>query len=542
LIRARANRSAYLAAMPIAAASPEADARRARAPATAIDVALGLALAALAWKLYRETAPAIVNLDGLGYVKLLPHNFAAGHLLYMPLLRATTARFGGDGLAAGRALSSACGGLSVGLMFLCARSLLGRAPATLSAVGLAVSYVTWAESADVEVYALALALLLAVFALALAYRLRPTAGAAAAVGVALGAAVLSHLTHALATPFVVAWMALHARRRVVGFAHALFACSLGAAIALAGYAWAAFAVRGLRPGGALRWIATAGHGFRYQGGPLGRLADSTYGLAKAFVWSPYLYESNAQRLLGQFLLGLAAAALLVGVTVARRRSLPPLPRAPLWVWIASYAAVALLFFGSDPERWLFVLPPLWLLGAAAVDTLRRRALAVAAAAVALLLTANAVSAVGPAMHETWDRTRADAAAAVMADDDLVVFPGHSWDEYIGFYTGRPLRPLPLAYYAGLLGPSGCLARVEREVAEARARGARVWAVRLDDLEDTRGWFELASLGLSRDELGRFLTRFHLAPVPTVEPKVTVWRLDPTNETSPDASRNLSNVR
>ena len=47
-----------------------------------------LGLGAAVTILYLVTAPAIPNLDGLGYLKLLPHNFAAGHLLYMPALRA----------------------------------------------------------------------------------------------------------------------------------------------------------------------------------------------------------------------------------------------------------------------------------------------------------------------------------------------------------------------------------------------------------------------------------------------------------------------
>src|SRR4051812_50073963 len=60
-----------------------------------------LGLGAAATLLYLVTAPAVPNLDGLGYLKLLPHNFAAGHLLFMPALRALT-RLVGDGLRAGR--------------------------------------------------------------------------------------------------------------------------------------------------------------------------------------------------------------------------------------------------------------------------------------------------------------------------------------------------------------------------------------------------------------------------------------------------------
>ena len=41
------------------------------------DAAIAAALALLPALLYFRTAPAVVNMDGLGYIKLLPHNFAS---------------------------------------------------------------------------------------------------------------------------------------------------------------------------------------------------------------------------------------------------------------------------------------------------------------------------------------------------------------------------------------------------------------------------------------------------------------------------------
>ena len=59
---------------------------RHRDRATVVDGLVGVALAIAALRLYRASAPAVVNLDGLGYLKQMSHNFAAGHLLYLPLL------------------------------------------------------------------------------------------------------------------------------------------------------------------------------------------------------------------------------------------------------------------------------------------------------------------------------------------------------------------------------------------------------------------------------------------------------------------------
>jgi hypothetical protein len=148
---------------------------------------IGAALGALAALLYLGTAPAVVNLDGLGYLKLLEHNFAAGHLLYMPLLRTVTWLAHGDGLRAGRVLNALLGGLGVVLVYHIAGALDPRRPtrewlprATFAAAGLALSYAYWAQAADVETYALAMVALLALVRILLAYDAQPSPGRAAA--------------------------------------------------------------------------------------------------------------------------------------------------------------------------------------------------------------------------------------------------------------------------------------------------------------------------------------------------------------------------
>ncbi|MSP63266.1 MAG: hypothetical protein EXR72_23575 [Myxococcales bacterium] len=515
---------ARVAARVAARVEPARSEPGAREPASLADVALGALLGLLAGALYARTAPAVVNLDGLGYIKLIPHNFAAGHLLYMPILRMTAAALRGDGLLGGRLIDAASGGIAIATCFGCARALLARFPSVLAAAGLAVSYGVWVQGADVEAYAPALAALLGVFALCLIYRDRPSLPRALAVGLALAVAVLCHLTHVVFTPFVAAFVITYAPARRRGLWHAALAVATGGAISLAAYAFAALQVRRQDLAGAARWVATAGHGFPYGGSMMQRFADATYGLAKAFVWSPYLYESNSQALLAQFLLGLLPLATVIGLCVAGRRRLAPLPARLFALWIGPYVAMALVFFGSDHERWIFVLPPLWLLAAAAVAGLERRAW-IGAGLVAYLLLANGATAIGPARHDSWDRTRADAAARVMRDGDLVLFPGHSWDEYVGFYTRTRIVPFPIAYYLGRDGQHACLARLDKEVGGARARGARIFMLRLDDDSDSRGLFELEAMGMPRTEMRRLLGRFVAVPLATDEPKVTVWRLD-----------------
>jgi hypothetical protein len=486
-----------------------------------------LALGALATLLYLVTAPAVVNPDGLGYLKLLPYNFAAGHLLYMPLLRTATRLFG-DPLSAGRLLNALLGGTGVVLMYGVVRRALAALPlgrpfsaedvrfsATLATGGLALSHGYWVQGADVEAYAAATVALLSTVRLALAYGVKPTALRAVAVGLLLGASVLCHLTHVLLAPFVAAYLYAHAPSRRVGSVHAALAAGLGGAVSIGAYAWAAFVVRQHDLGGAIAWIGTAAHGF-YYGGGLYRLADAVYGLSRAVVWSPYLFEADAQRLLGQFLLGLTPLVALSALTISRRRVLPSLEWRLGVLWVAPYAVFGIFFFGSDSERWLFVLPPLWLLAAAQVAMLTRRA-RWAALILVYIGGLNFVTAVAPQHRDDHVRARATAAGKSLKDGDLLIFPGHSWDEYVSFYADVKVEPFPVSYYAARDGVDGMWSRLQRDVERIRAEGGRVMVARIfdegeEEAGDPRGWDELLPLGLTRARLRADLRERHGAVI------------------------------
>ena len=304
------------------------------------------------------------------------------------------------------------------------------------------------------------------------------------------------------------------------------ALAVGGALSLAVYAYAALVVRHHDLHAAIKWIATAQHGFVAAGGPY-RLADAVYGLCKALVFSPWLYEADASKLIGQFLLGLVpAAALLVGA-LSKPRAWGRIDRFALAWWVAPYAALGIAFFGADPERWIFVLPAGWVLAAACVLELKRP-VRVAAAVLAWVGVFNLVTAVWPAHRDHWPRQKAEATAALLGDGDLVIFPGHSWDEYILFYGKAKVEPFPVSYYAARDGKEACWRRLDKEIAEARARGGRVFAVRVfDDAdEDPRGFWELGTIGVSRaafkDELMRRMRPVTLSPIEGL----SVTRLDP----------------
>jgi hypothetical protein len=120
------------------------------------------------------------------------------------------------------------------------------------------------------------------------------------------------------------------------------------------------------------------------------------------------------------------------------------------------------------------------------------------------------------------------AASLFHDGDLLIFPGHSWDEYISFYAAAKLTPFPIAYYVGRDGTDAAFDRLEREVAGAMMRGGQIYAVRLFDErdDDPRGLHELEPLGLTRASLRARLVE-GLAPT-VLRPieGLTVVRLDP----------------
>jgi hypothetical protein len=408
----------------------------------------------------------VVNGDGLGYLKAATAGGRyPGHLAYVPLLALFAGARPVDGLVAARVVSAVAAAACVLALGGAARRLGGSA--AVAAGGLAASWGMIAAGSDVESYAPAMAFLCAAtYALA---RRRSDGGPAWSVAAALATAgaALFHVENVLfAAPLA---LALPRRERALAVAIA------GAVVA------GAYAAAGAGPGG-------ASHGFRY---PLRAATPfiALYGLCKALVYAPYPYEASWARVIGCFSVG---ALGLIGLVGCARRAAAPLGRAAAWAWIAPYSAVGIAFFASDAERWVFLLPLGWLTVACAPVEKRRPALAIAGA----LAVANLALWLPRARDASW-RERARAAAAVAADGDLVISPGHGWDEYIGFYEGPAVEPFPLVFHAARLGGATPLGgEVAAAVARARARGRGVLLVRLVDDGDPLGWKELRPFGVT----------------------------------------------
>ena len=430
---------------------------------------------------YLVLAPAVVNGDGLGYLKAaLDGTVYPGHVAYVPLLGAI-ARFCGATRPAAllwpaRVVSAVSAALAVAGVGAVARRRWGEAAGVAAAAGLAASWGTLSAGSDVETYAPAMAAL--VGALVCAERRQ-----ALAAGLLCAAATLLHVENVV----FVGVAALLVERRPRPMATVLAA----AALPVAAVYGALLAHHGLG------WLSGASHGLHY---PVRWTTPfvAIYGACKALVYAPYPYEASWARVLGCFALGAAAAAALA--TCVRR----PLPRLALAAWVAPYAIVGVAFYGSDAERWTFLLPLLWLAAAARP----RRAAAIAAAVAA----ANLVVWV-PTARDRTVRARAEAAAAHVHDGDLVIGPGHGWDEYLGFWDGPRVRAFPLVYWAGAVGRARLPAALAQAVAEARAGGHAVWLARLRGRDgDPMGWKELRLFGIGPGEARAMLPPGHAEPV------------------------------
>jgi hypothetical protein len=421
---------------------------------------------------YLAMAPRVVNGDGLGYLKAATAGtLYPGHVGYVPLLAATARLVGAtrpvELLWPARVLSA----LAVAVAALVLGSMAERRWRSSGArwaatLGLLASWGALSAGSDVESYAPALAAL--VGALWCADRQRPIMA-----GLLCAAATLFHVENLVFVPVA----ALLVERR----GPLLVAAALPIA-AVYGALW---------PGHGVAWLAGASHGLHY---PLRWTTPfvAVYGTCKALVYAPYPYEASWARVVGCFAVGAVAAGALAACV---RR---PLPRAAMAAWLVPYALVGVAFYASDAERWTFLLPLLWLAAAARP----RLALGVAAFA----LAANLVLWL-PTARDATLRTRAAAAATQLRDGDVVVGPGHGWDEYIGFYEGPRVVTFPLVYWAGAVGRDALPDAIARA-----AGGHRLFLARFTDDGDPMGWKELRQFGITPANARTLLPAGHAVPV------------------------------
>lgn len=479
-------------------------ARRAPDTATALLVLAVLLLAGL-------LAPAEVNGDGIGYLKqLAARGTVAGHPAYLPLARLVAGPFDGPLINAVwplRLLSLGAVGAALLLFAASCRRLVPGGRWLLATMLLASAYAVLRAAHQVEVYALALlAAVATLYALSRVLETRQLRWALLA-GLVAALAGLLHLTlAALALPVFVL-VARWSRPR-----HAFAALAVQGSVGAAGLLWAAHASG--HPGllALLCWIRGADHGMPYPLRPWTPLV-ALWGLARSLLAAPYPHQA---RLLFVVLAALAALVLLLLLAWLIRRPSPSRVIDGGWLagtWILPLGLFGLLFYPSDTERWLFVLPVL------ALWTARLQGRLVLLLP-PLLLLANGFYLLPAALDQRAAR-RARAAERLLRPTDLLISPGHGWAEAVGLGTTAPPRRYPLLYeLSQRRGLQNALRELDRRIDATLARGGRVYVARLEDRRDPRGFKELAWFGLTRAAFGAHFSRYCARQTSVVD----LWRL------------------
>lgn len=451
------------------------------------------------------STPAEVNGDGVGYLKQISGDgIAPGHLAYMPLLRALSAVIPHavplDLVLPLRLLGLACALLALGLLYDAALRLHGSTTAALFGTALlGLSHAFSRSATEVEVYAPAALLAVATLWALARHRVNPRPVWAVLAGLAAGAAVLLHLTLALlAVPLL-----LLSRPRLTHLVAGLSAMALAAGLPLA----LVLADHGSLAS-AWTWLRSADHGIADPHGPSAPLV-ALWGLARSLVYVPYPYERSLALVVPLSALA-GAALLLLGLWAHRGRA--ALETRLLALWSAPLALFAVLFFPSDTERWIFVLPAVALCLAPA-------ARAVSPRWIGALLGAMALTNIGlariPAALDRQPLERARAAERLLVPGALLVSPGHGWDELVGLGMATPPDVYPLIYHVGAEGGlEPAIRLLQRRIRATLASGHPVFVARMGDRSDPRGFKELAWFGMDRGGFARLFEGYRAVPAGT----------------------------
>jgi len=176
-----------------------------------------------------------------------------------------------------------------------------------------------------------------------------------------------------------------------------------------------------------------------------------------------------------------------------------------------------------------VLPCFWAAVVVSLTAIRRPKIiaGVAAVLLAVPLVTNVLTVLEERKLDARTLERSRAISQLLREGDLLLYPGHTWDEYVGFYETAPVERFILASFAGEeQGDADALfTRLHRSITETHRRGGRVFAVRVYDAPDSHhGWNLLRALGVPRDDVLAHLVRYEAEPV--LDDPVAVWQVSP----------------
>jgi hypothetical protein len=442
--------------------------------------------------------PIMVDGDGLSHSsRAIYQGFLSGmdpnHPLAAALLRAIYIPLRAAGLerltlTTFVGVSSLC---AVGTFLLLACSIFprfikARSVSLLCALGVVESYGVLSRASTIEVYAPALFLDVAL----IAYCLRSSFSrdrAAVIAGLLLVLAVGLHVTNLLIIPGVIALVIGRTpRERIVRTmleGGATFLLGMGVILSLL---WLGLGRATWPPDLAL---ILPQRELEPSLGLGGRLTRAAYGFARTVAFLPYHRELRAPFAVPYIVL--VGGVFLLCAYLARRGFLTHLGKNRRLLLMLILLATPFLFIGvsyypSDPERWLFLMPLLWLLIGLAWDQFDpgpgRRTIAwdspiVLAAIVIGLGTYNA-AALLPETRANRNLVGLRELSKLSTHDDLVISPEGIRGRINEFYLGRPIQAENLTVMALVKGHgadlNGIQADLDDRIDRALQGGRRVF--------------------------------------------------------------------
>jgi hypothetical protein len=509
-------------------------------PSWWIDLAIAVALVA-GLVLLRPRMP---DGDALGHAgraieRSLLRGMEPKHILYAPLLRILLLGLENAGLRpyaldAFTIVSNLCGGV---LYLLLARGIyapllrnvvVGR----ICALGVVLSFGVMVSCATIETYALALTLDVALAAVCIRTGLETT-GPAAAAAVLFVLAVGVHATNVLMLPFVLAILLSSGRR------HGWTAPGVFCGIVLLGAVVLASAlVLGVPTAdGTPNWARLIPRGDPHPSLSLGgRLGRALYGFLRTFAWlMPF---KDLDRIFAIVYVAVFVLAALLIVFVAAHGFLGNLGR---YRWasflilliVVPFTLVGIYYYASDSERWLFLMPPVWLvLGAIWTDyrPAPNSWLSPGALPGVLLFLVLLMGSYN-ALYKLWPEARSSRELKGLVDlqqrtgsGDLIVAASPLKGITEEFLLRQPLHGEVVALDHLMLDVhktdvAGCENDMRERVQAALAQGRRVFVYGLLDEGQTEGrgypWAWVQSMGYRPEKISSLLDEYH--PEAVVKP-------------------------
>jgi hypothetical protein len=222
----------------------------------------------------------------------------------------------------------------------------------------------------------------------------------------------------------------------------------------------------------------------------GRASRMAYGAARTVAYLPSVRELGIRFAV---LYGLAMAAAVTTFAYIARHGRPSKDsgRRGLFLMLALLAApfigMAGYYYPSDPERWLFLMPPFWLVVGLAWDGYAPaphswlslgRSRALLAAIVLCLATYNAIAGLLPDALRSRELAGFQGLARLTAPDDLVITPAGIKGQVLEFYLGKPFEFENLTLTSLVERHRGDHAGMQSDfrtrIADALRRGRRVF--------------------------------------------------------------------